>query len=402
MTESNSDGRNRTDEPHPAGAVLSEILSHEWHRPVLLTLVGGAKRYVEIKAELLAAFDPAPGEGQINLTLRDLSRLGLVRKGPSMRDPWMLTGRGHGASQDLTKLFRLMAADPDSADEAGGTDAFRVDQSKTDFAARAAAFNPYIAHPARRYNYWLGGKDNFQADRDAGDELERLYPGMRAGVRANRDLLGRVVRCLSADYGIVQFLDIGTGLPTANNTHEIAQAIKPSSRVVYVDNDPLVLAHARALLTSSPHGRTAYIQADVREPHSIVASDGVRDTLDLSRPVALLLAGVLHFIPGRAAVKPLVDLLMSHLAPGSFLFISHVTNDFQSPEVVAAHEQKREKGGSDFWMRNKEEVVELFAGLDVLEPGIVPVSEWRPDSDTPALDLRVVNAWAGMARKVGP
>jgi hypothetical protein len=260
-------------------------------------------------------------------------------------------------------------------------------------------FNPTAPHPARRYNYWLDGKDNFDADRRSADEIERLVPGMRAGVRANRDVLRRVVRHLTEVEGIRQFLDVGTGLPTADNTHEVAQGIAPDSRVVYVDNDPLVLAHARALLTSSPEGRTAYIDADLREPGRILSAPEVRDTLDLTRPVALLLVGVLHFVPGEGAVKPLVDRLMGALPPGSFLFVTHVTNDFLPPEVVAGLEEMQRSGRSDFWMRGRAEIEELFDGLELLQPGVVPTTKWRPEADTPDPALSVVNAWAAVGRR---
>jgi S-adenosyl methyltransferase len=257
----------------------------------------------------------------------------------------------------------------------------------------AGSFNPTVPHPARRYNYWLGGKDNFDADRRSADEIERLVPGMRAGVRANRDVLRRVVTYLAAEEGIRQFLDVGTGLPTADNTHEVAQRIASDSDVVYVDNDPLVLAHARALLT----GRTAYIEADLRDPGRIVAE--AAKTLDFRRPVALLLVGVLHFVPGDGAAKPLVDILMSALPPGSFLFVTHVTNDFLPPEVVAGHEEMQRAGRSDFWMRGRSEIEELFDGLELLEPGVVATTQWRPVADAADLPLHVVNAWAAVGRK---
>jgi hypothetical protein len=246
-----------------------------------------------------------------------------------------------------------------------------------------------VPHPARRYNYWLGGKDNFDADRRSADEIERMVPGMRAGVRANREVLRRVVTYLAGEAGIRQFLDVGTGLPTADNTHEVAQRLAPDSQVVYVDNDPLVLAHARALLT----GRTAYLEADLRDPDRILAA--AAETLDFERPVALLLVGVLHFVPGQGAGKPLVDRLMSALPPGSFLFVTHVTNDFLPPEVVEGVQ-----GRSDFWMRPKAEIAELFDGLELLEPGVVPTTEWRPDTEE-NLPLHVVNAWAAVGRLTG-
>jgi O-methyltransferase involved in polyketide biosynthesis len=267
------------------------------------------------------------------------------------------------------------------------------DQAYLENLPGAGAFNPTVPHPARRYNYWLGGKDNFDADRRSADEIERLVPGMRAGVRANREVLRRVVRYLTAEAGIRQFLDVGTGLPTADNTHEVAQRVAPDSQVVYVDNDPLVLAHARALLT----GRTAYIEADVRDPDRILAV--AAETLDFDRPVALLLVGVLHFVPGDGAAKPLVDRLMGALPAGSFLFVTHVTNDFLPPEIVAGHEEMQRAGRSDFWMRGRDEVAALFDGLELLEPGVVPTTRWRAEADAPELPLHVVNAWAGVGRK---
>jgi hypothetical protein len=200
-----------------------------------------------------------------------------------------------------------------------------------------------IPHPARRYNYWLGGTDNFPVDRESGDEFERQFPGMRAGVRANRAFLRRAVRFLTAEAGIRQFLDNGTGLPSADNTHEVAQAIAPESRIVYVDNGPLVLRHARALLTSTPDGRTRYLDADLRHPAAILANPALQQTLDLHRPVALMLVAVLHFI--------------------------------------------------------RAEISALFAGPDLVPPGVVPTSEWRPDPDDPALDPRVVWTYAAVGRK---
>jgi hypothetical protein len=262
-----------------------------------------------------------------------------------------------------------------------------------------AAIDTSVAHPARRYDYWLGGKDNFAADRASGDAIEQAFPGVRAAAVANRGVLRRAVRHLAAVEGVRQFLDIGTGLPTANNTHEVAQAIAPESRVVYVDNDPLVLSHARALLTSRPEGATAYIDADLREPAGILARPEVADTLDLSRPVALMLVAVLHFIPGRGAAAPIVQELMEPLAPGSFLVLTHATADFMPPAVGAEALDLVEQGKSDFWLRGSDEIADIFAGLELIEPGIVPNTEWRPDADTTKLDLSVVNCWAGVARK---
>ncbi|GLZ00754.1 hypothetical protein Acsp02_80060 [Actinoplanes sp. NBRC 103695] len=254
-----------------------------------------------------------------------------------------------------------------------------------------------VAHPARRYNYWLGGKDNFAADRESGDEFVRQFPSIRTGARANRAMLQRAVRFLAAERGLRQFLDIGTGLPTADNTHEVAQRIDPEARVVYVDNDPLVMTHARALLTSAKGGATAYLEADLREPAAILRE--ARATLDFTQPVAVMLVAVLHFIPGDGAALPLVRELVDALPPGSYLTVTHATTDFAPPEKREAHAQMRAAGRSDVWPRGRDEFAELFDGLTLEEPGIVPVSEWRPDEGAEIPPRRDVAVWGAVARK---
>src|ERR1700726_4389435 len=186
-------------------------------------------------------------------------------------------------------------------------------------------FDPTVAHPARVYDYWLGGKDNFAADRVAGEATIAAYPAIRASARANRAFLARSVRYLAAEEGIRQFLDIGTGLPTANNTHEVAQFVEPASRIVYVDNDPLVPSHARALLTSSPEGVTAYLDADLRDTDQIL--EQAAETLDFTKPVGIMLLAVLHYIPDLADARGIVARLVSAAPPGSFVTISHAASD---------------------------------------------------------------------------
>jgi hypothetical protein len=256
-----------------------------------------------------------------------------------------------------------------------------------------------VAHPARRYNYWLGGKDHFAADRASGDEFLRHFPWIPIGVRENRAFLQRAVRYLTAEAGIRQFLDIGTGLPTADNTHEVAQRIAPESRIVYVDNDPLVLVHARALLRSTPEGRTAYLQADLREPDVILGRAGLTDTLDLTQPVALMIIAVFHFVPGQDAPRPIVECLMGALPSGSYLAVSHVTQDFMPPEQLAAHEKMASAGQSDYWLRSRDEFSALLEGLELVEPGIVPVSQWRPDPGASVPEPSEVGVWGAVARK---
>jgi S-adenosyl methyltransferase len=256
-----------------------------------------------------------------------------------------------------------------------------------------------VPHPARRYNYWLGGKDHFAADRASGDELERLFPKVRDGALANRALLRRATRFLAAEVGVRQFLDIGTGLPTADNTHQVAQRVTPESRVVYVDNDPLVMVHARALLTSTPAGRTAYIQADLNDPRSILDDPQLRDTLDLQQPVGLMLIAVLHFVHGHGAARPIVRTLLDALPSGSFLVATHATSDFGTPEQQALYQRLVEEGKSDVWTRPRDEFADLFEGLELVEPGVVPASEWRPEGGEAIPPRSDINVWTAVGRK---
>jgi O-methyltransferase involved in polyketide biosynthesis len=239
-------------------------------------------------------------------------------------------------------------------------------------------FDTGVAHPARRYNYWLGGKDNFAADRESGDLLAKSYPAARIAARANRAFLGRAVRHLAADAGIRQFLDIGTGLPTAENTHQVAQRVAPDARVVYVDNDPMVMVHARALLTSTPQGETRYLEEDLRNPEKIL---GEAQILDFSKPVGLILVAVVHFLPEQAEAKRIVHTLLDALAPGSHLVMSLATTDYLTPELKANWDESLRTGRSDVHPRTRAELDEFLTGLNVIDPGVVPVGDWRPDPD---------------------
>jgi hypothetical protein len=263
----------------------------------------------------------------------------------------------------------------------------------------SAVIDTSVPHPARRYNYWLGGKDNFAADRESADAIERKFPGMRAGIRANRDVLGRMTRYLAAEAGIRQFLDIGTGLPTADNTHEVAQRVAADCRVLYVDNDPLVMTHARALLTSTAEGVTDYIEADLRDPQVILAAPELRSTLDVTQPVAVMLVAVLHFIPGAGEAQSIVKQLMDELPSGSYLAVTHFTLDFMPEHEQAVYRQLLESGVSDIWPRDHAEVSALFEGLELVDPGIVLVSRWRAEGAADEVDPSRVSIWAGVARK---
>ena len=256
--------------------------------------------------------------------------------------------------------------------------------------------NGKVPHSARVYDYWLGGKDNFAADRALGDALTEAVPSTPFAARANRAFLGRAVRYLASEAGITQFLDIGTGIPTAGNTHEVAQAAVPQARVVYVDHDPIVLAHARALMTSSPEGATAFIKADLREPGPILADPELRQTLDLGKPVALMLVAVLHFLTERDDPHGLVAELMGALPSGSYLTITQLTADFNLEEAAAALESI--PSGVTYVPRSEAEFVAFFDGLDLVDPGVVPLLAWRPEGRAPR-DPFAARMYAAMGRK---
>jgi hypothetical protein len=261
--------------------------------------------------------------------------------------------------------------------------------------------DPSVPHPARRYDYLLGGKDNFAADRESAREIEALMPKVRLAALENRGFLRRAVEFLSRQ-GIRQFLDVGTGIPTSPNTHEVAQSIDPTTRVVYVDNDPLVLAHARALLTSATGGATAYIDADLRDPRSILDHPELRGTLDLSQPVGLLLVAVLHFIRDDESPEHIVGTLVDALAPGSWVVVSHSTFDYLSPEMIPKLQAPNRDGR--FRARSREEFSRLLNGLDLLEPGIQSVAQWWAEDESqprPAVEDVAIHGAVGRVPNSG-
>src|SRR6201992_1347978 len=228
-------------------------------------------------------------------------------------------------------------------------------------------FDASRAHPARMYDYLLGGKDHFAADRDAIGQLLKAVPTARTGARENRAFLGRAVRYLVAEAGIRQFLDIGSGLPTANNVHEVAQRIAPESRIAYVDNDPIVMAHARALLTSHASGRTVYIQADLHDPEAILQHPRVRETIDFGQPVALMLVAVLHFFPDADRPADIVATLLKALPPGSYLVASHGTAAYTDAKAAADGVQAVQRAGVAFQVRSADDFADLaLAGLELV------------------------------------
>ncbi|MFI5778658.1 SAM-dependent methyltransferase [Nocardia sp. NPDC051570] len=252
-------------------------------------------------------------------------------------------------------------------------------------------------HSARMYDYFLGGKDNYAADRLAAEEVLKVWPTIKVAATVNRAFMRRSTRFL-ADAGIRQFLDIGTGIPTEPNLHQIAQEITPESRVVYVDHDPIVLAHARALMTTTPEGATAYLEADATDPESILASPELTEILDLSEPVGLSLIALLHFI--ETGAEEIVHTFLDALAPGSYLVICAATADFDPAQIATVREIYRARGitAQD---RTREEFATLFQGLDLVDPGIVPPHRWRPDGITEVPDSydASVSCYAGVARK---
>ncbi len=256
-------------------------------------------------------------------------------------------------------------------------------------------FDTSVPHIARVYDYWLGGKDNFAADRELGERTLAAYPNLVFSVRANRAFLARSVRFLAGEAGISQFLDIGTGIPTANNTHEVAQRVAPDSRIVYVDNDPIVLSHARALLTSNREGACAYLDADLRDPEKILAA--AADTLDFSKPVAVMLIAVLHFVGDDDEASEIVYRLMDACAGGSFVAISHAASDIDAAEQTEMVRRLNQSVAEKATLRDRAGVARLFDGFELVEPGVVRTAEWRPDSELEAASPAAV--WAGVARK---
>jgi hypothetical protein len=257
------------------------------------------------------------------------------------------------------------------------------------------AIDTTVAHSARVHDYWLGGKDHFAADRAAGDAVIEAYPGIVMSVRANRAFLARAVRFLAAEAGIRQFLDIGTGIPAANNTHEVAQSAAPDCRVVYVDYDPVVLTHARALLTSSTPGTIDYIDADLRDPQTILRH--AARTLDFSRPVAVMLIAIMHLIVDEDDPYEIVGQLLDAVPAGSYLVLSQVASDIQAEQMAEAAKRYNRLARETQRHRDRVEVTRFFDGLEMVEPGLVPVQQWRPASD---LEARTRSAmWGGVARK---
>jgi hypothetical protein len=259
----------------------------------------------------------------------------------------------------------------------------------------SAAVDISVAHVARVYDYWLGGKDNFAADRAAGDRAIEAYPDIVHSVRANRAFLARVVRYLVREAGIRQFLDIGTGIPTANNTHEVAQAEVPESRIVYVDNDPVVLAHARALLASAEGGATSYVDADLRDTDKILAEAAT--LLDFSSPVAVMLMAILQHSDDAEDPYAIVGSLVGAVPPGSYLALSHPARDIEAEAMAEMGKRLNQLMAEKVTFRSQAEVARFFDGLELVEPGMVRVQQWRPSTEAERTSPAAL--WGGVARK---
>ncbi|HKB30353.1 MAG TPA: SAM-dependent methyltransferase [Streptosporangiaceae bacterium] len=255
-----------------------------------------------------------------------------------------------------------------------------------------------VAHIARVYNYWLGGADNYAADRAGAEEVIAAFPNIRVSVRAQRAFLGRAVNYLAAEAGIRQFLDIGTGLPSANNTHEVAQRVAPECRIVYVDNDPIVLAHARALLGGTREGATAYVDADLRDTGEILKA--AASVLDFAAPVAVMLVGILHCIPDRDDPYGIVAELLAGVPSGSYLVIAHPAKDINTGQVAEATARLNRLMAEEVTMRTHSEVCAFFEGLDMVEPGVAQLHRWRIGTDEQVPDASVdLPNYGGVGRK---
>ena len=257
---------------------------------------------------------------------------------------------------------------------------------------KVLAFDAKVPSSARVWNYWVGGKDNFAADREAGEQILEAMPTLRAIAHMSRRFLIDAVHDLATEQGIRQFLDIGTGLPTANNTHDVAQAAVPDARIVYADYDPVVLAHAQALLTSTPEGKTDYIQADVRDPEAILSA--ARQTLDLSKPVAVILIFVMHFVSDAERPYDVVRRLMGPLPSGSYLVIGHAASDIAADFMAAGADAYNGRVSAQITPRDRAGVSRFFDGLELIDPGVAPMAEWLGASDD-----RGLQAYGGVGRK---
>ncbi|MBA6435826.1 MULTISPECIES: SAM-dependent methyltransferase [Streptomyces] len=255
-------------------------------------------------------------------------------------------------------------------------------------------------HPARMYDFYLNGKDHYEVDAEAAGRVLEVYPTVRLNATVNRAFIHRATRWLSREAGVRQFLDIGTGIPTEPNLHQVAQSVAPEARVVYTDYDPIVLAYAQALLVGTPEGRTAYVQSDVRDPQRIMSAPELHETLDLDQPVAISVNALFHFIPDEDKPYEIIRELMAPLVPGSYLMLTHSTHDF-SEETWRNVIRVYKESGISFTTRSQSEVGAFFDGLELIDPGVSEPHHWNPDPEDRPESIRSadINMWAGVARK---
>ncbi len=271
-----------------------------------------------------------------------------------------------------------------------------TDSSSAPAAQPAPKIDTNVPHSARIWNYWLGGKDNYAVDREAGDQFLNTFPDIAVVARATRAFQGRAVRYLASEAQIRQFLDIGTGMPTADSTHEVAQRVAPESRIVYVDNDPVVLLHAQTLLVGTPQGATDYIDADLREPEMIVGQ--ATRTLDFAQPIAVMLLGVLGHITDDGEAESIVRGLLDPMPSGSYLVLSDGTNVIHGQQGEAAQQDYNESGAEPYALRSPEQLGRFFEGLELVKPGLVSCPRWRPEASSPGLPAEV-DAFCAVGRK---
>jgi SAM-dependent methyltransferase len=268
-----------------------------------------------------------------------------------------------------------------------------ADPAERSGGGQRRTFNTSIAHQARIYDYLIGGKDNFAADREAGDAMIAAQPDTVAGLRANRQYMTRAVHYLAAEEGIRQFLDLGTGIPTAPNVHQVAQEVAPASRVAYVDYDPVVLSYARALMVGTPEGRTDFIDADLRDTDEILERSA--QILDFSEPVAVTVLMTLHAITDADDPHAVIATIMRAMPPGSYLALTHPASDIDAERMAAMRERVNQLSFQQYTFRDRYQVSRFFDGLDLVAPGLVSVEQWHPAIATG----RVIPVWAGVGRK---
>ncbi|GIJ62113.1 hypothetical protein Vau01_096290 [Virgisporangium aurantiacum] len=375
---------------------LIDIFRHRWDPIILVLLADRPRRRKELTQEVRDGSGEHIADGVLSEVLTRLQTDGMIVKDKSGANHvvYRATQAALTTVARLRRISDLDANGPPLRPRLSWPEPPEESTRMTDNPADSdSPLNTEVPHSARVWNYWLGGKDNFAIDREVGDQVKEAFPDIVPIARESRRFLGRAVQFLAGDIGIRQFLDIGTGLPTADNTHEVAQRISPECRIVYVDHDPLVLAHARALLNSHAAGTTDYLQADVRDVTTILA--GATRTLDLSQPIAVMMLGILGNVTDYDEARSVVDRLVEAVSPGSYLVINDGTNVI-NPEARNEATRISIETGFPYIARSPKQIRAYFHAVDLIEPGVVSCSRWRPDHDATPQE---VDAFCGVARK---